>query len=571
MGAYLYYKTKSNPDEVNDYLETNELQKKLSELDEQGIFVVDGNHLEWVKENRPDLLDWEAQKFGTGDLKTSGGISFKADEAGYDEEDLLEMWTQIFEELNKRFEMKYYAHSCAFSEDGNYFSIEQMKRITQDGKLLSGKTSSSEHVVELYNKYYALLSQPIAETFDMSVVEEKDEIKVDGAWYTVKDNWKGLCIQRGYNTIPIKDIEEIQDFKKYVPKIRYNGAVADMEAYILDNGTLLYVECIGQESMVKSVTSVLMQGRMQMNNHTVDASFGYFSINKAGNRRKIVSLEDGVAHAILYHSPSIQDTNFSVLIGRDKDEIMASFSTWMEKSQPLPYPKELTSQIFASLQSKEKLIELTAFNIEAVKIDLSILEDEYHDLQEIILEVCRANSLIDPNAKPMKQKAPLPKSPILTEKQVELIYETLSKMPKTYETEDMAIKPIGLKLFTSGMTWYVVEADKGSEDDELTGLHPQAFGYVKNEADEWCSEWGYINIEEIVSVGAEMDLHFENMYIKGKTIGTMDEITRLQNTPSCPNCGKKKGVELSETVDGFHWFVCTDCGFDFKIEEKKVA
>lgn len=525
MGAYLYYKTESNPDEVNDYLETNELQKNLSELEEQGIFVVDGQHLEWVKENRPDLLDWEAQKFGTGDLKTSGGISFKANEAGYNEEDLLEMWTQIFEELNKRFEMKYYAHSCAFSEDGNYFSIEQMKRITQDGKLLSGKSSSKENVVELYNKYYALLSQPEAETFDISIVEVKDEIKTDGVWYTVKEHWKGLCIQKGYSSILIKDIEEIQGFKKHVPKIRYNGAVADMEAYILDNGTLLYVECIGQEMMVKSVTSVLMQGRLQMNNHTVDASFGYFSINKAGNRRKIVSLEDGVAHAILYHSPSIQDTNFSVLIGRDKDEIMASFSTWMEKSQPLPYPKELTSQIFVSLQNKGKLIELTTFNIEAVKLDLSILEDEYHDLQEIILDVCKRNGLIDPNAKPMKQKAPLPKSPILTEKQVELIYETLSKMPKTYETEDMSIKPIGLKLFTSGMTWYVVEADKGSEDYEFVDLHPQAFGYVYNDSWPDGSEWGYINIEEVVKNGAEMDLYFENMYIKGKRIGKLDEIT----------------------------------------------
>lgn len=525
MGAYLYFKTTSNPDEVNDYLETNELQKNLSELEEQGIFVADGHHLQWVKENRPDLLDWEAQKFGSGDLKTSGGISFKADEAGLEYENIAEMWVQIFEALNKRFKMKYYANSCSLCPDSSYFTLEQMKRITDNGKLLSGKSSSKEHVVELYNKYFALFSQPEAETFDMSVVKKKDEIKVEGVWYTVVEHFKGLCIQRGYNTIPIKDIEEIQGFKKHVPKIRYNGAIADMEAYILDEGTLLYVECIGQEMMVKSVTSVLMQGRLQMNNHTVDASFGYFSINKAGNRRKIVSLEDGVAHAILYHSPSIQDTNFSVLVGRDKKELMASFSTWMEKSQPLPYPKELTDQIFASLQNKGKLIELTTFNIEAVKLDLSILEDEYHDLQEIILEVCKTNGLIDPNAKPMKQKAPLPKSPILTEKQVELIYETLSKMPKTYEMEDMAIKPIGLKLFTSGMTWYVVEADRGSEDDEFLGLHPQAFGYVYNDSWPDGSEWGYINIEEVVKNGAEMDLFFENMYIKGKQIAKLDELT----------------------------------------------
>lgn len=151
MGAYLYFKTTSNPDQVNNYLETNEVQQKLSSLDEQGIFIVNLDHLEWIKENRPDLLKWEESKLSTGDIKTSGGISSKADEAGYDEEDLLEMWTQIFEELNKRFEMKYYAHSCAFSEEECYFSLEQMKRITNNGALLSGKSSKSEHVVELYN------------------------------------------------------------------------------------------------------------------------------------------------------------------------------------------------------------------------------------------------------------------------------------------------------------------------------------------------------------------------------------------------------------------------------------
>jgi Zn ribbon nucleic-acid-binding protein len=171
----------------------------------------------------------------------------------------------------------------------------------------------------------------------------------------------------------------------------------------------------------------------------------------------------------------------------------------------------------------------------------------------------------------MKQKAPLPTSKILTQQQVQKIYDTLEQMPKTYETEDMKIKPIGLKLFTSGFTWYVVEADKGSEDDEFAGLHPQAFGYVANESCPECSEWGYINIEELIKCNAEMDLYFENKYIKGTTIGTIDELTKLERTPTCPNCGKKKGVELSETVDGFHWFVCTDCGFDFKEIAKEVA
>jgi hypothetical protein len=351
--------------------------------------------------------------------------------------------------------------------------------------------------------------------FDLSIVRERDELKVEGVWYKVIDNWKGLCIQKRYQSIKLEDIEEIEDYKKYIPKIRYMGAATDIEAYIIDSGTLIYLETIGQESMVKSITSVLMQGRVRMNDHAVDASFGYFDINKAGNKRKMISLDDGLAHAILYHSASIVDANFSVLIGRDKEELLLSFASWLEKSQPLPYPKELSQKLFGKLEQKNKLKELKTHGIEAVKVDMSILEDEAHDLQEIIIEVCKENGLIALDAKPIKQKAPLPKSPLLTTAQVQRIYDTLEAMPKTYETEDMKIKPVGLKLFTSGFTWYVVEADKGSEDDEFVGLHPQAFGYVVNEQYEE-GEWGYINIEEVVSVGAEMDLYFENMMIDSR-------------------------------------------------------
>jgi hypothetical protein len=472
MGAYLYFRTTSNPDAVNDYLETSKTQVKLREIDEQGIFIVDSQHLDWVKENRPDLLNRETTKLGIGDIKTSGGISFKASEAGYDEEDLLEMWTQIFEELNKRFEMKYYAHSCAFSEDGHYFSLEQMKRITDNGKLLSGKSSKSEHVVELYNKYYEAFSEPEEEIFDISIIKKKDEVFINGDWRTVDELYGKLRVQDGVTKYSKSYLSEIapliEDHRKYVPKIRYMGAVCDIESYILDSGTLIYLETIGQEAMIRSITSVLMQGRTKMNEHSVDASFGFFDINKAGNRRKLVPLDDGIAHTILYHSPSIVDTNFSVLIGRDKEELLFSFSVWMEKSQPLPYPKNLTKEIYTKLQEKDKLKELTSMNIEAIKVDLSILEEECCDLQEIIIEVCKENGLISPDAKPLKQKAPLPQSPLLTEIQVQKIYDTLEKMPKTYSLEDVAIKPVGLKLFNHNMTVYVVEADGGSDDDGAT-------------------------------------------------------------------------------------------------------
>lgn len=365
---------------------------------------------------------------------------------------------------------------------------------------------------------------------DISILKEKDEIFVNGGWRKIEttydDRLRILDGTTSYSRDYVENIAHlIEGYKKYIPKIRFDGAVCDIEAYVLDGGTLIYLETIGQESMVKSVTSVLMQGRVRMNEHSVDASFGYFDINKAGNRRKMISLNDGLAHAILYHSPSISDTNFSVLVGRNKEELLTSFSAWLEKSQPLPYPKELTKVIYTKLQDKEKLNELTSLNIEAIKVDLSLLEDECHDLQEIILEVCKENGLISHDAKPLKEQATLPNSPLLTEKQVQHIYDTLTKMPKTYELDGVDVKPIGLKLFTSSMTWYVVEADVGGSDDEFEGSQAQTFGYVKNEADEWCSEWGYINVDEVVRCGAEMDLHFDDMYID--TNGKVDILNNL--------------------------------------------
>jgi hypothetical protein len=161
----------------------------------------------------------------------------------------------------------------------------------------------------------------------------------------------------------------------------------------------------------------------------------------------------------------------------------------------------------------------------------------------MILEVCKENSLISPDAVPLKSKAPLPKSPYLTEVQVKRIFDTLDKMPKTYELDGVDIKPVGLKLFGPNFNLYVVEADKGSYEDEFESMHTQCFGYVENLSAPECSEWGYINIPYYLEVGVkvpaigtkggivvgfEQDLYFEDRYItqSGKIL-TKEEMERL--------------------------------------------
>lgn len=98
----------------------------------------------------------------------------------------------------------------------------------------------------------------------------------------------------------------------------------------------------------------------------------------------------------------------------------------------------------------------------------------------------------------------LVKSPLLTESQVGIIYSRLEEAPKLYETEEMKIKEVAVKLFHASFTLYVVEYNVNNR---------LAFGYMKNEADDFLSEWGYSSIDELIKLGFEMDLYFENRVI----------------------------------------------------------
>lgn len=530
MGAHLFYKlvNKKEAKEVMDYIcDVSETAKKLKEIKE-GVSFGEPADIDWAIENkREDMIPFLQKSIGTGDIKTSGGLSDEAYEKGLKEEDVLELYTQMFEELNERYEIKYYADSCSFTVEGYYFTIEQMKRITQDGKLLSGSSSSSERVVEKYNELYRLLKPIEPKTFDISILKENDKIQIDGEWFKVVDNWRGLSIETRARYIKIEDLaDKIEGYQKYIPKCRYSGAVADVESYINDNGKLVFLEIVGQESMVKSITSVLMQGRVKMNDHSVDIpAVGWFDVHKAGNRRKMIDLGNGISHAIVYHSPSIADVGFNILVGRESEELVTQFAQWMEKSQPLPYPKELINEIFAEMEKQQLLDFVKVFQIWATRIVDKVKDNEYQLLQDVILKVCKANGLISSDAKPMRVPAPLPKSPLLTVGQVKHIYDTLKKLPATYQLDGVKIKPVGLKLFTSNMTWYVVEAEKGNLENEEQGFR-EAFGYVENLSFPEGSEWGYFNIDEIVKCGAEMDLYFEDKFItqSGEIVNNEKEV-----------------------------------------------
>jgi len=84
------------------------------------------------------------------------------------------------------------------------------------------------------------------------------------------------------------------------------------------------------------------------------------------------------------------------------------------------------------------------------------------------------------------------------------IYETVTTMPKTYETDGMGDDvTIRLHYFHGGSDWWITERD--SIDDEQA----QAFGYARLHGDTENAELGYISIIELVKYNVELDLYWE--------------------------------------------------------------
>ncbi len=83
------------------------------------------------------------------------------------------------------------------------------------------------------------------------------------------------------------------------------------------------------------------------------------------------------------------------------------------------------------------------------------------------------------------------------------VTETITTMPKTYETDGQGDKAlVFLHYFSSGSDWWITERD--CEEDQL-----QAFGLVCLNGDREMAELGYIDIEELGREGVELDLYWQ--------------------------------------------------------------
>ena len=354
----------------------------------------------------------------------------------------------------------------------------------------------------------------------MQLFNKKDTVTYQGRDFDVREGNGGRnFILFNHRVLYIEDIipDEIVLKEKYQAKMLYAGAEATVLACVKDSDNIVYLELVGHEDMVKSITSVIMQGRIKMNEHYLSYTEGYFNVHRGGTRRMLRQMENGYAHAICYHSPSVSDTNFSCLLGSDDDDILGSFKTWLNQTNPLPYPPELVEDLLGNLALKGKVEELDCYGpIKGIKMDKHLGDNEYEAFQEIILasawEKGIANRYSPPIVKEAKQKATLPKSRLLYPHQVQAIYDKIETLPKTYELDNVWPKPCSVKLFGGSTTIYVIEQDRGSDDDEFIGMQTQAFGYFYNEAYQE-GEWGYLNIYEYIECGLEMDLYFGDQFL----------------------------------------------------------
>ncbi|MFK3740914.1 hypothetical protein [Massilia sp. TN1-12] len=91
---------------------------------------------------------------------------------------------------------------------------------------------------------------------------------------------------------------------------------------------------------------------------------------------------------------------------------------------------------------------------------------------------------------------------------VNAIAKVIAEMPETYQTEGQCGSAlVHLHYFIGSVEAWIVEKDRGDPDNGDTS-QTQAYGLVTLTGNVEDGEIGYVNIEELVAAGAELDLYW---------------------------------------------------------------
>ncbi len=170
MGAYLYAKLldKKQALKADDFIATIKENKQLTAIN-LGVNITCQKDIDMVKndyENSVGFIADTAEEKLKHQLsmiamfkKSIGKLDYKVSGIDFDGIDIKEhqffyLLTQVFVKLNQKFKMKYLFASCAFNTDFDYFSLDNMKAITHNGDLLSGKSICKSTTD--FDRYYKL-------------------------------------------------------------------------------------------------------------------------------------------------------------------------------------------------------------------------------------------------------------------------------------------------------------------------------------------------------------------------------------------------------------------------------
>lgn len=84
--------------------------------------------------------------------------------------------------------------------------------------------------------------------------------------------------------------------------------------------------------------------------------------------------------------------------------------------------------------------------------------------------------------------------------------QIIQTMPKTYEQDGKGGDAVVyLHYFKGCGDWWIMEKDMDASSGKAFSFNPQAFGYVDL---GYGAEMGYINMDEVIKCGVEIDLHW---------------------------------------------------------------
>jgi hypothetical protein len=179
-------------------------------------------------------------------------------------------------------------------------------------------------------------------------------------------------------------------------RISFRSYSAQVLEAVFAGRTLVYLTIAGQQDGVKSITALLMQGKLRQGDDYINTDGKIcFDINKAGNRRLLEPIGEGCAHCVLFHNSVLPSGNMRVLLAANETEAFTRFQQFLETASPLPRltslaPNDrLEREMFETFKTTNVISKASveAGDMLAYTIDTErLFKDEYLLLRETMIE-----------------------------------------------------------------------------------------------------------------------------------------------------------------------------------------